>query len=132
MHSLHDRLDEETGKSWELQRDTETPTAAAMLKFLDRQAAASSHQYDNRRAREQDTSLSVHNRLDNRARKPASNRDQSRDSNRDSSNNRPAMATGGHETAKKAVPVQHLPTGSRIVQVPRIFKFKSAVATRLR
>ncbi|XP_036346841.1 uncharacterized protein LOC118756168 [Rhagoletis pomonella] len=52
VHNLHERLDEETGKACELQRQSETPTAAEILTFLDKQAAASSHQADNRRARE--------------------------------------------------------------------------------
>ncbi|XP_067616817.1 uncharacterized protein [Eurosta solidaginis] len=41
VHMLHERLDPETGKQWELQRKNDTPTTQEMLEFLDRQAAAS-------------------------------------------------------------------------------------------
>lgn len=51
VHSLHERLDSETAKAWELQRNTETPTATEMLEFLDKQAAASSNTGNGRRFR---------------------------------------------------------------------------------
>lgn len=37
---LHDRLQNETGRQWELTRSSETPTATEMLDFLDKQAAS--------------------------------------------------------------------------------------------
>lgn len=40
VHMLHERLDTETSKQWELIRTSDTPTAEEMLSFLDRQAAA--------------------------------------------------------------------------------------------
>lgn len=40
VHGLHDRLDEETSRIWEMQRQSETPTAKEMLKFLDMHAKA--------------------------------------------------------------------------------------------
>lgn len=40
VHMLHERLDLDTIKQWELQRETETPTVKQMLDFLDRHAAA--------------------------------------------------------------------------------------------
>ncbi|XP_036340813.1 uncharacterized protein LOC118750197 [Rhagoletis pomonella] len=49
VHNLHERL----------QRQSETPTAVEMLAFLDKQAAASSHQVENRRARESSVASSA-------------------------------------------------------------------------
>lgn len=40
VHGLHDRLDPETSKAWELNRKSENPTVFDMLNFLDRQAKA--------------------------------------------------------------------------------------------
>lgn len=40
VHLLHDRLDAETSKAWELKRDSERPKVQDMLKFLDAQAKA--------------------------------------------------------------------------------------------
>lgn len=40
VHGIHDRLDSETSKEWELHRASETPTIYEMLDFLDRQAKA--------------------------------------------------------------------------------------------
>lgn len=40
VHLLHDRLDAETSKAWELQRASERPKIQDMLKFLDSQAKA--------------------------------------------------------------------------------------------
>lgn len=40
VHGIHDRLDPETSKEWELYRKSETPTIQEMLDFLDRQAKA--------------------------------------------------------------------------------------------
>lgn len=40
VHGLHDRLDPETSKAWELERAVETPSLEQMLNFLDRQAKA--------------------------------------------------------------------------------------------
>lgn len=37
---LHDRLKNETGRQWELNRKSETPTAVEMIEFLDKQADA--------------------------------------------------------------------------------------------
>lgn len=44
VHMLHERLDAETGKQWELQRKSETPTTQEMLAFLDKQAGAASNE----------------------------------------------------------------------------------------
>lgn len=44
VHNLHERLDSETARQWELQRKTETPKAIDMLDFIDQQAAALSSQ----------------------------------------------------------------------------------------
>lgn len=55
VYNLHERLDSETAKAWELQRDSETPTATEMLAFLDRQAAASSNEGNGRRFRSPDS-----------------------------------------------------------------------------
>lgn len=55
VHMLHDRLDSETAKQWELQRQSETPTAAQMLEFLDKQAAAISNINSERRFRHPDS-----------------------------------------------------------------------------
>lgn len=41
VHALHDKLDPETRKAWELYRKSETPTITDMLTFLDWQAKAS-------------------------------------------------------------------------------------------
>lgn len=40
VHELHDKLDSETAKAWELQRETEDPTLLDLLDFLDKQAKA--------------------------------------------------------------------------------------------
>lgn len=40
VHLLHDRLDPETSKAWELKRESERPKIQDMLKFLDTQAKA--------------------------------------------------------------------------------------------
>lgn len=40
VHMLHERLDEETAKQWELQRDSDTPSVDDMLAFIDKQAKA--------------------------------------------------------------------------------------------
>lgn len=40
VHGLHDKLDPETRKQWELYRTSESPALAEMLKFLDWQAKA--------------------------------------------------------------------------------------------
>lgn len=40
VHLLHDRLDPETSKAWELKRESERPKIQDMLKFLDSQAKA--------------------------------------------------------------------------------------------
>lgn len=40
VHLLHDRLDAETSKAWELKRESERPSLQNMLKFLDSQAKA--------------------------------------------------------------------------------------------
>lgn len=40
---LHDRLQNETGRQWDLARKSEKPTAKEMLEFLDKQAAALAH-----------------------------------------------------------------------------------------
>lgn len=40
VHELHDKLDNETAKAWELQRNTEDPTLQDLLDFLDKQAKA--------------------------------------------------------------------------------------------
>ncbi|XP_055921197.1 uncharacterized protein LOC129952573 [Eupeodes corollae] len=41
VHLLHKRLDADTARQWELQRQSETPTSKEMLAFLDRQASGS-------------------------------------------------------------------------------------------
>lgn len=41
VHALHERLDPEMSREWELRRDSEMPKIADMLTFLDRQAKAS-------------------------------------------------------------------------------------------
>lgn len=38
VHCLHQRLDSSLSKDWEIERDSDTPTAAQMLAFLNRQA----------------------------------------------------------------------------------------------
>lgn len=43
VHSIHERLDSETSKAWELFRASETPTVQELLYFLDRQAKALSN-----------------------------------------------------------------------------------------
>ncbi|XP_036319652.1 uncharacterized protein LOC118734064 [Rhagoletis pomonella] len=48
---LHERLDAETSKQWELQRQSETPTIKQLLDFLDRQASALANVADVRRSR---------------------------------------------------------------------------------
>lgn len=40
VHSIHDKLDSETSKAWELRRESERPSIDEMLKFLDVQAKA--------------------------------------------------------------------------------------------
>lgn len=40
VHALHDKLDAETRKAWELYRTSESPALSEMLKFLDWQAKA--------------------------------------------------------------------------------------------
>ncbi|XP_031632020.1 uncharacterized protein LOC116346229 [Contarinia nasturtii] len=40
VHCLHERLDPETSRQWELQRETDDPGAMEMLMFIERQAAA--------------------------------------------------------------------------------------------
>ncbi|XP_036327151.1 uncharacterized protein LOC118739748 [Rhagoletis pomonella] len=54
VHILHERLDPETSKQWELQRLTETPTVKQILEFLDRQAAALANVVDVHRTRTSD------------------------------------------------------------------------------
>lgn len=41
VHALHDKLDPETSKAWELKRSSETPAINELLEFLDKQAKAS-------------------------------------------------------------------------------------------
>lgn len=41
IHCLHDRLDSETARQWNLARTSEYPTVKEMTKFLDREAGAS-------------------------------------------------------------------------------------------
>lgn len=51
---LHERLDAETSKAWQLERQSERPTTKEMLEFLDRQAKAnvlSHHQSNDNRKR---------------------------------------------------------------------------------
>lgn len=48
VHNLHERLDENTAKQWELERKTEWPKATEMLEFLDKQAAALANVQSNR------------------------------------------------------------------------------------
>lgn len=40
VHQLHERLDADTARQWELQRSSDTPAASEMLSFLDKQASA--------------------------------------------------------------------------------------------
>lgn len=40
VHKIHEKLDNETKKAWELQRTSEEPTISEMLRFLDWQARA--------------------------------------------------------------------------------------------
>lgn len=61
VHMLHERLDHETSRQWELQRDSETPTVKKMLEFLDRQAAALANAVDLRRSRPSDVRVTVKN-----------------------------------------------------------------------
>lgn len=61
VHMLHERLDHETSKQWELQRNSETPTVKQMLEFLDRQAAALVNVVDLRRLRQSDVRVTVKN-----------------------------------------------------------------------
>lgn len=54
VHSVHEKLDAETAKAWELFRSSEKPTAQELLKFLDREAKALSnvHPYEQNKAKE--------------------------------------------------------------------------------
>lgn len=40
IYGIHERMDPETSRAWELERRSDTPTAKEMLAFLDRQAKA--------------------------------------------------------------------------------------------
>ncbi|XP_067625894.1 uncharacterized protein [Eurosta solidaginis] len=62
VHLLHERLDSETGKQWELQRQTEIPTIKQMLEFLDRQAAALANVADMHRKRTPDRRAAPNNK----------------------------------------------------------------------
>lgn len=73
VHCLHERLDPETARQWNLLRESERPTAKEMTKFLDREAGAS-----NRIKMEGKPDLTV--TIDNR---PKGNQ-----------NNRPSTSTG--------------------------------------
>lgn len=64
VHMLHERLDSETAKQWELQRESETPTAADMTRFLDKQAAALEGNQLNQHSRSQE---SLHGERSNRS-----------------------------------------------------------------
>lgn len=58
VHMLHERLDPETARQWELQRYSETPTVEQMTEFLDKQADALQNVSGHRR---QDLTVSVQN-----------------------------------------------------------------------
>ncbi|XP_067624215.1 uncharacterized protein [Eurosta solidaginis] len=49
VHMLHERLDNETARQWELARKSDTPKVGEMLAFLDKQALALANSSDNRR-----------------------------------------------------------------------------------
>lgn len=51
VHLLHERLDADTARQWELQRQSETPTSKEMLAFLDRQASASAQPVSSHQAK---------------------------------------------------------------------------------
>lgn len=87
-HLLHERLDEETGRLWDLARKSETPTALEMLDFLDDHAAASL------RSRRPGLTVTVSNE---RATQPQRNRGNSGSRGRDrgTSASRPPTPSGG-------------------------------------
>lgn len=64
VHMLHERLDSETGRLWELQRESDTPTAAEMLAFLDKQAAAIAGQSNAHRDRSQESARAENSRAE--------------------------------------------------------------------
>lgn len=52
IYALHERLDLDTSKDWELERQTESPKLIDMLEFLERRARAASQSQSNRNVRE--------------------------------------------------------------------------------
>lgn len=46
VHGIHEKLDPETSKAWELYRSSERPTVQELLSFLDKQAKALSNVYN--------------------------------------------------------------------------------------
>lgn len=58
VHMLHERLDSETARQWELSRTSEMPTTEEMTSFLDKQADSLVNVSDNRR---RDVVVSVQN-----------------------------------------------------------------------
>lgn len=61
VHMLHDRLDQETARQWELQRDCEFPAVSDILAFIDKQAAAINVPTNQRFKRPADLTVSIHN-----------------------------------------------------------------------
>ena len=81
---LHERLDAETSKAWQLERKSERPTTKEMLEFLDRQAKA--------------TVLSHHSSNDNRKRASTS-----RDGGSAPKQAKPNVPSASHSGAKTNV-----------------------------
>lgn len=59
VHLLHEKLDPETSRQWELSRQSEQPEISDMLSFIDKQASAMPSSWSNERSR--NISVTVHN-----------------------------------------------------------------------
>lgn len=79
VHSLHDRMDPETSKQWELYRKSETPSATEILDFIDWQAKAFANvQFNDSRENRKRTSSKFEHKGEKKA-KPESDKSKKSD-----------------------------------------------------
>lgn len=105
VHMLHERLDSETAKQWELQRETETPTAADMTRFLDKQAAALEGNTLNQHSRSQE---SLHSERSNRSDRERPNRSESDKASQKQTGKMPAKKSASANSVPAAIGRRHV------------------------
>lgn len=101
VHMLHERLDQETGRQWELHRDGEFPPISDMLAFIDKQAASINVPVNQRFKRPVDLTVSIPN-------------EQTSDKDRGKTGN------GKNESGKKENPRKRSASSSPAVQRKRL------------